>query len=243
MEYEQESSRTVGRHHIFFLARFFEKERHATDFMNGQLRANKLSYYKKLEEGQKDGRRDKYEGMIAWGQPGRVRIEINGHDMSSDLAGPVSLSSDRIDEFNIICLYAACIRNCGQELPQDLEEIRHHSLIPTECEKFGKYAVVITNGPEFLNRVENAAKSNSYQEAHGLVKYYDPSTYSGSFLGIRGAFMKQERYRCESEYRIVLETRIVGNGVICLNIGDIRDIAIRSTIDEINRTLEISHIE
>ena len=210
--------------------------------MHGQLYANSLSFFKSLEEGDSASRGDKHEGTIFWGQPGKIQIEINGHDMSNDLAGPASLSSNRLDQFNVVCLYAACIRNCGQELSQDLSEIRNHVLISKKCEQLGRLAVVIRNGPEFLNRVTSSAKLNGYREAHGLAKYYDPHTFSGNFPGISGAFMKQDIYRYQSEYRIVVETGNTDFGALVLNIGNISDIAMLTTIPEVNRNLKIRQV-
>ena len=243
MASSHEISQSVGRNHIFYLAKFFEKEKHAIDFMNGQLYMNKLSFFKELEDSNNDYRGDKNEGTFVWGQPGKIRIEINGHDMSNDLAGPASLSSNRLDEFNVLCLYAACIRNSSEKFPRELSEIRNHLLIPKKCEELGKFAIVIRNGPKFSNRVTSSAKLNGYREAHGLVKYYDSNSFSGSFPGISGAFMKQEIYKYQSEYRIVLETGTIGSGRLILDIGNISDIAMLTTVPEINRGLEVRHIE
>ena len=243
MATRQEISQSTGRNHIFYLAKFFEKEKHAIDFMNGQLYLNKLSYFKDLEHSNSGYRGDKHEGIIVWGQPGKIRIEINGHDMSNDLAGPASLSSNRLDEFNVLCLYAACIRNSSEEFPRELSEIKHHVLIPKKCEKLGKFAILIRNGPEFSRRVTSSAKLNGYQEAHGLVKYYDPNSFSGNFPGISGAFMKQEIYEYQSEYRIVLESGTIGSDALILGIGNISDIAMLTTVPEINRSLKIRHME
>ena len=137
----------------------------------------------------------------------------------------------------------ACIRNCGQEFSKDVSEIRNLVLIPKKWEQLGRFAIVIRNGPEFLNRVTTSAKQNGYREAHGLVKYYDPNTFSGNFPGISGAFMKQEKYRYQSEYRMVLETGNIGSGALILNIGNISDISMLTTIPEINQNLEVRCVE
>ena len=235
-----ESNSNAGpRTHIFFLCKFFDNADHASDFMNGRLYANKLSYFRSLEEPDRAKRGDQHEGIVAWGQPGVIKLEINGHDLSNDLAAPVSLSADRLSEFNVICMHAGYIRDSDIPPPGDLHQIRKRLLIPEECRKFGQFAVVIKNGPEFLNRVKTAARLQRYREAHGLVEYYDPLTFNGFFPGIWGAFRKQEKFRSEREYRIVFETGSISTDAIVLEIGHIRDIAMCSTIDEINRTLKI----
>lgn len=212
-----------------------------SEFINGKLYANKLSYFKRLEEGDSAGRGDEHEGTIAWGQPGKIRIEISGYDISNDLAEPVSLSSNRLDQFNVLCLYAACIRDSGRDQPKNLSEIRDHVQIPEKCNQLGAFAILIRNGPEFMRRIVESAKVYGYREAHGLVKYYDPNTFSGNFLGISGAFMKQDKFRYQSEYRVVFETGNLSDEAVILNIGSISDIAMPTTISEINRSLKVQY--
>lgn len=224
---------------IFFLCKFFESDKYASDFLNGKLYANRLAYFRNLEETGRVARGDQHEGIFAWGQPGSIRVEINGHDMSNDLAGPASLLSDRLAAFNVICMHAGYIRPIDEQTFEDLTQIKQGLLIPEECKKFGQNTVVIKNAPEFLNRIKAAARLKGYSEAHGLVEYYNPGMFSGFFPGITGAFKKQERFRLEREYRIVLETGNIGTDAVVLDIGDIRDIAMRSTIDEINRNMII----
>ena len=64
MATRHEISQSVGRNHIFYLAKFFEKEKHAIDFMSGQLYLNKLSFFKGLEDNNSGNRGDKHEGTI-----------------------------------------------------------------------------------------------------------------------------------------------------------------------------------
>ncbi|MCY4260090.1 MAG: hypothetical protein OXC91_07485 [Rhodobacteraceae bacterium] len=80
----------VLRPHIFFLCKLFDNEGYAADFMKGRLYANKLSCFQGLKTDQT--RHDPHEGTIWWQQPGMVKIESNGRDISDDLAGPASLS-------------------------------------------------------------------------------------------------------------------------------------------------------
>ena len=60
------------------------------------------------------------------------------------------------------------------------------------------------------------------------------------FPGISGAFSKQIQFKSEREFRILFETRNSGNESFILNIGSIRDIATKTTIDEINRSIACS---
>ena len=219
--------------------KFFDEEQYALNFLNGRLYCNRLSYFRGLEEQNLPERADQHEGLVAWGQPGIFRIEINGHDISNDLAAPASLSSNRLGDFNVLCMHAGYVNETDVRFLDDSSKLRELLLIPDECMKFGQIAVVIKNGPEFLKRVSDTARALSYREAHSLVRYYDPNTFSGFFPEISGAFMKQTRFQQEREYRIAFETGNSGADAVELDIGDIRDIAIRSTINEINKNLKI----
>ena len=225
--------------HIFFLCKFLDNDEYASYFMNGRLYANRLSYFQNLEEPDHARRSDRHEGIIAWGQPGIIKVEINGHDISNDLDAPASLSSNRLGDFNVACMHAGYIRKSDSVPTGDVSQIRKQLLIPEECRKFGPLAVLIRNGPEFLHRVKSAARLRHYGEAHGLVEYYDPLTFNGFFPGISGAFRKQEKFTSEREYRIVFETGSIGSEAIVLEIGDIGDIAMCSTVDEINQTMSV----
>ena len=239
MKTEQRCDVNKRGQHIFFLAKFFEKEKYANDFMNGRLYANRLSFFKRIEDDGGANRGDKHEGTMVWGQPGLAQIEINGHNISNDLAGPVSLSSNRLDQFNLVCLYAGNTKDYSPVPKPEISKIRSQLLISRECEQFGKYAVLIKDGPEFLNRVKRAAKSKNYREAHGLVEYYNPDTFHGNFPGISGAFMKQDKYRYQREYRIVIETGSTGISPIVLDIEGLSDITMQSNIREINQNLQV----
>ena len=79
---------------IFFLIKLFENGDHATDFVNGKIYANTLATFKRLEGSDDSGRADRQEGTIAWLQPSLGRLEINGTDITEDLAGPVQLQKN-----------------------------------------------------------------------------------------------------------------------------------------------------
>ena len=237
MSNEQSRDPNKTTRYIMFLVKFFETREYANGFMSGRLYANRLSYFKKIEDAGDTHRGDKYEGTVVWGQPGRIQIEINGHDMSNDLAGPASLSLNRLDHFNVVCFYAGYIRNYSPTLTED--EIKNQLIIPRKCEEFGQYAVVIKDNAEFFNRVKRATNAKNYREMHGLVKYYDPDTFHGHFPGISGAFRKQEKFSYEQEYRIVIETGIAGSCPLVLDVGDISDITMLSNIQEINQNLQV----
>ncbi|WP_419535901.1 hypothetical protein [Endozoicomonas sp.] len=91
---------------IFFFVKVFDNEQYAEEFIKGRLFANRLSYFRKLEEGENANRSDFYEGLYAWHQPDQIRFEINGREIT-DIAGPVSVQNMHCDSLNLFCIYTA----------------------------------------------------------------------------------------------------------------------------------------
>ena len=76
---------------IFFFVKFFANKKYATDFVNGEIFANRLSYFRRIEGTNDFERADRHEGVTGWFQPGLGRLVINGMDITGDLAGPVEM--------------------------------------------------------------------------------------------------------------------------------------------------------
>ena len=83
-------------------------------------------------------------------------------------------------------------------------------MIPNECLSLGEHAVVIRNVPEFLGRVEATCKAQGFRLKYGLVKYYDPKTFHGSFGDEDSVFRKQTRYMPQREFRFAVNTGPLG---------------------------------
>ena len=47
------------------------------------------------------------EGTIAWLQPGQGRFELNGIDLTPDLAEPLQIQRSWLDYLHLICMHAA----------------------------------------------------------------------------------------------------------------------------------------
>lgn len=58
---------------IFFLAKVFDNENYAEDFISGKVFANRLSYFKELEEEDSANRSDRHEGTVSWYQPDQIK--------------------------------------------------------------------------------------------------------------------------------------------------------------------------
>ena len=220
----------------YFLVKFFDNEVYARDFVNGRVYANTLATFKALEGIDDSGRADRHEGTIAWLQPGHGRLEINGMDITDDLAGPTQLQKSWLDYLHVFCLHAA--HSGSLDLAKvsnvNIEELRRQLIIPDECRALGKHAVVVKDVPEFVRRMEAAAQRKGYRTTRGLVRYYDPESFHGNFRDVESIFHKQDRHSYQREFRFVIDRGLVSASPLILEIGDLRDITQRFDSAELN---------
>jgi hypothetical protein len=185
---------------------------HMEQFRTGLLYMNTLSYFRDLEADTARG--DRFEGVdsilqpkhlgesfIDSGIPSIGRIDIR----KEDLAGPITIAMNQIAGCNLFCLYA-------------LTRTVKGSLFAADHEWFGDSLVLVTNTPDFLNRVTKAAKEQKLPMRGAPVEYYDEYDYSGRV----GRFKKSSRFAYQNEYRIAIEAGV--DGPFRFEIGDICDI-------------------
>ena len=222
---------------ILFLVKFMSEEDHVRDLLDGKIYANRLAWFKRAEGEDASGVPDRNEGTVVWHQPDRIHLEINGMDITTDLAGPFQIQSSQLNHLNLFCSYAARIDDSELEgVPYELpEEIRSLLAISERCLSLGEYAVVIKSVPEFIRRVGEAAKAKRYRMWYGPVKYYNSDTYHGSNFDMEAVFQKQDQYSYQSEFRFVIDTQTEGSEPTILEIGDIRDIALETRTTELNQ--------
>lgn len=106
---------------------------------------------------------------------------------------------------------------------------------------FGDTALIITDIPEFFQRIKHSAMSADVSIDNNFVKYYDEKVddalrlYSYLQSGIKNVvFHKRIQYKYQQEYRFTIPY-IPGQDVVKLQIGDISDISeMISTSDFLN---------
>ena len=233
---------------IHFLVKVFSEQDHADKFLRGELYARRLSWFKKSECD--DGRGDEYEATIIARRHNLI-ITLKAKNVVTgeveeftipmeDLAAPPILQLQHFDHINVFCMYAAHSEGFKQILEDNLEEYRRQLELPEDCLKLGRCAVVITDTPEFLNRMKMAAHRQGYKIYRGLVRYYDPEVGTPlPPLNMGIIFTKREKYAHQKEYRFAIDTGTSGCEPITLNIGEIDDIAIRLDTADVNRELSI----
>ena len=233
---------------ILFLAKFFENEEYAGDFLQGKLFLNSLRYFKKIEG--EDGRGDQNEGAIVYPLDGsiftlRFENEETGEVSEvtitkDDLAAPIITRPYWYDHINLLCMYA-CHSGDFQHISDDnINDFRKQIEIPEECVNLGEHAIVITNCQEFPRRVSAAAELNGYGLCTGLVTYYDPEVGTPTIrTEIETVFHKQKEYQYQSEFRIAVDAHLSEPTFLRLSIGDISDIALRMRTSEINQKMKV----
>ena len=221
---------------VFFLVKFFKNPRYADEFVHGRIFSNRLSTFKQGKDNDVSGRMDRHEGTIAWLQPGKGRVTLNGIDFSEDLAGPIQIQKEWLDHLHVFCVHACHSGNLDlSSISNDnIETLRKELTIDDRCRSLGEYAVVVKNVPEFINRMRCSAQASDYRIAYKLVKYYDPTTFHGNFHDIESVFWKQEQFSFQREFRFAIDSGTLGNCSLRMEIGDISDIATRLKSTELN---------
>ena len=233
---------------IFFFAKIFEKKEHADDFVRGSLFANRLSYFKRIEN--RDGRGDKYEGAIMPRLDG-LSITLTCTDIETgevsditileeDFAAPPIIQPTWLDHSNVFCMYAGYSGTFKEISIDNLQCFQKQLEIPEECTKLGRYAVLIKNVTEFIRRVRITAKREKYRICWRLLRYYDPEVGTPRLVSsLDSIFSKSKEYEYQREFRFAIDTGTLESDPITLDIGDISDIAFRMDTPDINRLLSV----
>lgn len=217
----------------------FSKKTHAEDFLRGTLYSNRLAFFKKLEEDAQANRSDRDEAVLGWYQPDQISLTLNGLEIK-DLAAPVSLQMNQHNDLNVFCIYAAHSGPFEVITDENIFDLKDHLKIPpSDFLTLGDYAVVVTQAKSLIDRVVGAAKDRGFGLRAGLVEYYDPSAFSGSFSEDEAVFRKRKEFEHQREYRFSFDTGIPGDDPLKLKIGDISDIALLCSTSEVNNLLQV----
>lgn len=239
---------------IYAFVRFFKTEAHRDSFLRGEIYMNRLRYFKKYEEEDACNIGDRHEGVSAWYQPDQIKLKIERPDtgeviLIDDFAGPVVLGLTRHEDYHVYCMSALY---CDSEARfASLEELRSHVLLDTEKGDLGDYCSVI-RGEEFVNRL-HAALADEEKLGHlvgsGLVEYFDPDTFHGTFSGTRtfeedqAIFRKKNCFSHQKEYRFYVYNRTSGTDPRVLKLGDLSDITVNCLKTELNKIIEVGFLE
>ncbi len=193
---------------IFWFVKLLKKKSYAEDLIRGKLYANRLSYFRKIEEDGCTGRSDKHEGITGWFQPEFIEtvstVEANGIDMFP-IVDPLPAHSNWVDNLNVFCIRALYSGDLKSINSGNIGEFKKRLEIPERFLELGKYAVMI-KPKSFIDRVKAAIRSKNHRGVHGLVKYYNPETFHGPLPEKRAALWKHGKYSYQ-EFEVGSESR------------------------------------
>lgn len=236
MPLEADSNSHQSKRKIFFLVKFFNNQRHASEFVNGRVFCNRLARFRDGESEDTTGRIDPHEGTTAWLQPGQIQLQLNGINMTDDLAGPLAMQMNWLNHLHLFCTHAVHSGDLDlQKIPnENIEELRREMMIPKACFSLGIHAVVVRDVPEFIKRLQVAARAKTCRVVQGLVRYYNPKSFHGYFRDVESVFWKQAELSYQREFRFLIDSGLPGDCPLILEVGDISDITLQLGSAELN---------
>jgi hypothetical protein len=244
---------------IYCLIKTYDCEEYAEAFINaGEMYCRTLKEFKETERDNDRG--DEFEGTSHWFQAKDTKISLtvrnendevlNATDIGeSDLAGPTVLQPVIFDGFNLFCMYAIVIEDFEESYSTEDEKkllkeeinksIADQIRIDPRYRSFGDHAVVIYKVEGFVETVVSHAKSNNMKICHGLVDYFDPERFTGSFKGVEAIFRKRKAYSHQNEFRFAFNTNNKTHGPITINVGPLNEFAFIGPLEDIVEQLKI----
>ena len=225
---------------IYAFVKIFTQESHAEAFRKGDLFMKTIRMFKEHKDESGELRGDPMEGIVAWHQPDKIRLEIGGHIIpSNEIAAPIAIHSNKLLENNAFCIYSLNSQGHDTVSAETIRDFKRTLEIHEACYGLGAYCVAVLNAQEFINRCLAAVESLSVNGKMGLVDYFDELTFSGILPKEGHGFQKRSFFSHQREYRILVEINREPD-IFTMNVGDLSDITTRViTPDEFNRQLEI----
>lgn len=235
---------------IHFLIKIFDKEEYADAFIHkGEMFCKTLDEFKHLEDVK---RGDKHEATVGCYQPDKMEVAINGEVIPRDsLAGPIVIQRNYYDKSNLYCMYAIEIEkykisyNTEKErkiIFKRINEIFEKKLnLNEEALSLGKFAVVIYQVNDFIDKVSKAIKKEGFDCQYGLIDYYDSNTFHGQFKEDECIFKKRNSYANQNEFRFVFMNSNTSSGTKIIKIGSLKKIAIKTLVKEIGDKVQVKY--
>lgn len=244
---------------IYLLIKIFDKEKYADAFIQkGELFCRTLGDFKKADE--EDGRGDRFEAVTDWYQPDQIKLAITYKDSDGfeksfpieKLAGPVTVQSNGYERLNLYCMYAVKVPEF--EEPYETEEervaivekinqmLKERITLSDEILSLGEFAVIVYHVEDFIGRIKKAAQEKDFACWNGLIDYYDPDTFHGSFKEIEAIFRKRSIYEHQNEYRFAFGSH-EPDGTKLIHLGSLDGIAVKVPTREINEKLQLRLVE
>jgi hypothetical protein len=243
---------------IYLLIKVFDREEYADAFIQkGEMFCRTLGDFKRIDD---PGRGDAYEAVTDWHQPDQVKLTITIKDNDGiektipieGLAGPVVMQSNGYDKLNLYCMYAVKAKEFEETYETEEERVvivkkinamlKERSTLSDEVISLGEFAVVVYQVEDFIDKVKKAAKEKSFACWNGLISYYDPDTFHGSFQELEAVFKKRNVYEHQNEYRFAFGSH-EPEGSKVIHLGSLDGIAIKIPTREVNDKIQLRLVE
>jgi hypothetical protein len=240
---------------IYFLIKVFDDERYADAFIkSGEMFCRTLGEFKRIND--ESGRGDPFEAVTDCHQPDRISLRLKFRDKDGierdqpivGLAGPLIIQNKGYDRLNLYCMYATKISEFSEAWETEDERVAAIAKIDASLQEqvalsdnivsLGKYAVVIYQVGEFIEKVKKAAVDRGFTCWSGPVTYYDPDTFHGSFDEVECLFKKRKSYEYQNEFRFVLGSH-EPDGAKLIHLGPLDGIAFKIPTAEINQNVQL----
>jgi hypothetical protein len=229
---------------IYCLIKIYDCEEHAKAFINaGEMYCKTLKEFKEIED--EHNRGDRFEGVSHWFQAKDIKMSLNIRkndevlytidNLESDMAGPAFVQPTVFDFLNLFCMYAVVFEDFEESYSTEDERkllierinrsIAEQIQIDPRCEGLGYHAVVIYRVERFIETVVSYARNNNIGISHGLVEYFDPESFTGSFEGVEAIFKKRNLFKHQNEFRFAFNTNNKTQGPITIDVGPLNELA------------------
>lgn len=244
---------------VYLLIKVFDKEEYADAFIQkGELFCRPLGDFKLVDDDAVRG--DPYEAVTDWHQPDQIKLIITFKDKDGiektfpieKLAGPLIIQNNGYDRLNLYCMYAVKVQEFEESYETEEERVaivdkinamlKEKSTLSDEVLSLGEFAVVVYQVEDFIARVRKAAQENDFACWNGLIRYYDPNTFHGSFKELEAVFRKRKIYKHQNEYRFAFGSH-KPEGVKFINLGSLEGIAVKVKTREINEKIKLKLAE
>jgi len=230
---------------LYVFVRFFKTEAHRDSFLRGDLYMNRLKFFKEYEEQDACNIGDKHEGTSGWYQPDQIRMTIQdpvtGKDhLIQDFAGPILIGMTRHNDYHVYCMSA--IYGDNESKFETFEDLKASMALDVETGDLGEYCSII-EARVFIERLDKVLKTEVQAGnivGRGLVEYFDPETFSGSFDEDQAIMRKKNCFSHQKEYRIFLYNGSSGDDPRAINIGDLSDVAVNCHKADLNKHMAIN---
>ena len=197
------------------------REEYVESFLDGNLYLNTATYFSQLDQSD-TVRADPNDSISEARKVREVAIQDDKGNWVpiGDVQNPIIFRSDELRNLNILCLYT-------------LTDRQHDSFDERNLE-FGSVAIFISNLPEFVRRVREAAATSKWSIQHGPIDYVNRIEIDGSM----GPFRKFQDFSYQREFRFAF---ITNKREACyLNVGNLRDITFVRLSADVARIWEAS---